>query len=80
MFDRVDVNVIDVARKIDFIANRMLPIASLPDTAFAFAGTTAGDRLVDVKLAGERRFDKPPARREIRIALRQRPDRVEMIR
>ena len=34
-------NVIDVTRKIDLVADRVLPIASLPDTAFAFADTTA---------------------------------------
>jgi hypothetical protein len=41
MFERVNVNVVDVTRKIDLVANRVLPIASLPDTAFAFADTTA---------------------------------------
>src|SRR6266496_3569135 len=41
MFDGVDVNIIDVARKIALVANRVLPIASLPDTTFAFADTAA---------------------------------------
>jgi len=38
MLDRVDMNVIDVSREIIVIANDMLPIAPLPDAAFAFGG------------------------------------------
>src|SRR6266436_9925026 len=38
MLDRVDMNVIDVSREIIVIANGMLPIAPLPDAAFAFGG------------------------------------------
>jgi len=41
MFDWVDMNVVDVTLKILLIANRVLPIASLPDTTFAFADATA---------------------------------------
>ena len=38
MLDRADVDVIDVTREIVPIANGMLPIAPLPNAAFAFGG------------------------------------------
>jgi hypothetical protein len=41
MFDRVDMDIINVTRKIVLIANRMLPITPLPDTAFALGGAAA---------------------------------------
>ena len=38
MLDRVDMDVIHMTREIVLIANGVLPVASLPDTAFAFGG------------------------------------------
>jgi hypothetical protein len=35
MFDRIEVNVVDVTLKIRIVANNVLPIATLPDTLFA---------------------------------------------
>jgi hypothetical protein len=44
MFDRIDVNVINMAREIPLVADRMLPIAPLPDTTFASVGAALGYR------------------------------------
>ena len=38
MLGRVDMDVIDMPREIVLVANRMLPVAPLPDAAFAFGG------------------------------------------
>jgi hypothetical protein len=38
MLDRVDMDVINMTREIVLIANGVLPIALLPDTAFTFGG------------------------------------------
>jgi hypothetical protein len=40
MLDRVDMDVIQMTRKIVLVANGVLPITSLPDAALAFGGTT----------------------------------------
>src|SRR3546814_9340700 len=36
MSNRIEVDVIDVAMHVDFVADQMLPIPPLPDPAFAF--------------------------------------------
>ncbi len=43
MFDRIEMNVIDVSLKIGFIADRVLPIATLPN-AFSRLTILLGDR------------------------------------
>jgi hypothetical protein len=40
VLDRVVMNVIDVARQISFIADRMLPITSLPNAFLPFQNLT----------------------------------------
>ena len=45
MLDRIEMNVIDVTLKIELVAQRVLPITSLPDPALAFAGAADGDTL-----------------------------------
>ena len=41
MLDRIDMDVIDVTRQIVLIANRMLPVAPLPDATLASSGTAS---------------------------------------
>jgi hypothetical protein len=36
VFDRVDVNVVEMPHEIVFVAQRVFPIAALPDLALAF--------------------------------------------
>ena len=38
MLDRVDMNIIGMTGEIVIVADGMLPIATLPDAAFAFGG------------------------------------------
>jgi hypothetical protein len=40
MLDRVDMDIIHMTGKIVLVADGMLPIAPLPDAAFAFGGAT----------------------------------------
>src|SRR5258705_11921805 len=61
MLDRVDMNVVDVTREIAFIANGMLPVAPLPDTAFTLGDTAVGNPFAGWEAARKRRFDQPPA-------------------
>ena len=41
MFNRIDVDVIEVTSKIVLITDRMLPAAPLPDATLAFGGTAS---------------------------------------
>src|SRR6266478_506651 len=58
----------------------MFPIASLPNTAFAFRATTCRAQFNSFNGSRECRLDQPPPCGEVRIILRQSPDRVEMVR
>ena len=78
--DRIDMDVIHVTREIIVIANGMLPIASLPDTAFALGGTALGNPFAGHETPRKCRFDQPPARGKVCVVLGQGPDRVQMIR
>src|SRR5882672_7724953 len=51
---RIEMDVIDVAGKIVFIAQRMLPIASLPNATFASAGAACRHLLALRQVARER--------------------------
>ena len=44
MFYRIEMNVIHVALKIRVIANRVLPVAALPDTLLPLADLACGSR------------------------------------
>src|SRR6187431_2576526 len=79
MLDWIDMNVVDVAGQIVLIADRVLPIAPLPDAALTF-GSATGRNSLTCKVARKRRFNQPPARWKIPIVLGHRPDRMEMIR
>src|SRR5215471_10875153 len=80
MLNGVDMDVVDVTREVAFIPNRMLPIPPLPNAAFALGGAASGNPFTAGEPARERRFDQPPTHRKIRIALGQRPYRMEMVR
>ena len=74
---RISVNVIDVSVEIVVVADRMFPIAPPPDAAFAFPPSRRLVRGRDG--AREMRFQETPARRKVRVALRQRSDAMKMI-
>ena len=79
MPDRIEVNVIGMARVIPGIAQRVFPVATLPDSAFALVRTTRRQRFAADLFMRERRLDEASACGEIGIVLRQCPDGVEMI-
>src|SRR5665213_3750567 len=54
MLDRVDMDIVDMPREIGLVANGVLPIASLPDPAFAPAGTAGGNVLALQEAAWKR--------------------------
>ena|SRR5215207_5435888 len=43
VFHRIEMNVIGVAREVALVAQRMLPIAALPDATLALAAATLGN-------------------------------------
>ena len=74
--DRIEVDVIEVPRKIVLVAQRMLPISPLPNPALGFGGNPFASGQSMRKAA----FDQAPAGGEIRIAMGQGPNRVEVFR
>jgi hypothetical protein len=80
MFDRVEVDVIEVPGKIGLVAQGVLPITPLPNSALAFAGAARRDPLAWGQTTREGAFDQAPTRGEIRIVLGQGPDHVQVTR
>jgi hypothetical protein len=83
MFHRIPMDVINMPRKIGIVADLMLPEPALPQTRFVTLDTRWG-HLLDAEcvaaLLGNVSLDLRPAHREIRIALRQRPDAMQVVR
>ena len=78
--DRVEMDVIGVAPKIGFVAQRVLPITALPDAALAFARPARRDLVVTRQIAAKTRLYELPAGGEISVAHRQSPDRMNVVR
>jgi len=76
---QVVVNVIDVSGEIVVVADQVFPEAPLPEIIFA-APVAHERRAVANQPATERRLDRPPASRKVGVALRQGPERVQMVR
>ena len=79
VLDRIEMNVIDMPREIAFIAERVLPIAPLPQAALAFAGTARRNTFVGRQVMREDCFDEAPSQCKIGIVLRQRPDGMHVV-
>jgi hypothetical protein len=80
MFDRIEVDIVGVLREILFIAQRTLPIAPLPNTAFALFRAACGPAPAGRQAPRGLRLDQPPAQCKISVAFRQHPDRMQMVR
>ena len=80
VLDRIVVDVINVCLQIPFVPYQMLPIAALPDTTLPFRSAARAYALSLWNATREVRLDERPARRIVRIARRQLPDRMKMIR
>lgn len=78
--DRVDPAILDVPSVILVVADRVLPEPALPEAHLAPRGLARAAARVGRHAFGEARLDLLPARREIGIAPRQGPDRVQMVR
>ena len=74
----IEMDVVDMPFEIGVISDGVLPVAALPDAFFALRHLALRSRL-GVKIAGEATLDKAPPGREVRIVLRQRPQRMNMI-
>ncbi len=79
VFDGIELNVIDVSLKIGLIADRVLPIAPLPNSFLAFNNLArrARSRLDSPREAA---FDERPSGGKVCISIGQGPDSVEVIR
>ena len=80
VFDRIEMDVIEVPDKIVLVTQGVLPIPPLPNPALSLRGTAGRDPFAAGQTARKSAFDQPPPQREIRIALGQGPDHVQVIR
>lgn len=71
--------VIHMGFEIPFILNQVLPVASLPDRAFALVLATCVDRFGPGHLAGKVLFDQEPAVSKVIVMVGQGPDVVQVI-
>jgi len=71
VFDGVVMDVIDVAAKIVFVLQRVLPKSALPDAAFTFAATAGADVFGFGNVSGKSGLDQHPAGWVIGVAGRQ---------
>jgi hypothetical protein len=78
MFHWIEMDVIDMALQIRVIANRVFPIATLPDALFSFA-SFARRSLPRIKSPRKTTLDQAPSSGEIGFSIRQRPNRVKMV-
>jgi hypothetical protein len=79
MFDRIEMNIIDMPGEIVFVANGVLPKPLLPKREIAVRIALQLNSGVDQRVA-ETPFDPPPAARKIRIIQRQCEDGMQVIR
>lgn len=79
MFDRVEMHVIDSPREVDIVANRVFPIATLPDLALAFAQTAGVSSIRGVDGMGKAALQQPPSCGIVIVAFRQAPDDMQML-
>jgi hypothetical protein len=79
MLDRVVTDEIEVRREVGFVADAVLPEASLPDAALVLLGAVGGDALDLRQCLGEGGFDLPPAGALVAVPGGQLPEAVEVL-
>lgn len=79
VLDRVEMDVIEMAGEIPLVADCVLPIAALPDTAFAAAGHSRRSRFDGRQRLGERDLDRAPAAGEVGVAFWQAPQAMHVV-
>lgn len=80
MFDRIVMDIIEMARVVLFVANGMLPEATLPDSSFPSLCPDRGTVLDRNDSSHEANLYRLPAIGKIGIARRQGPHAMHMIR
>jgi len=75
---RIEMDVVEVPRKIVLVAQRMLPISPLPNPALAFGGAAGGDPFAFGQSMRKAALGQAPAGGEIRVAIGQGPCRVQI--
>jgi hypothetical protein len=80
VLDRVEVDVIKMNGKVPIIADRMLPIAALPDAALAAANHYRGSRFDSGHRFGKCDLDRAPTARKVGVALWQGPQAMHVVR
>ena len=80
VFHRIEVNVVEVPRRILLVAQGVFPIPTLPDPALALGGAAGGAPFASGQSVRKAAFDQAPTQGEIRIVLGQGPDHVQVIR
>src|SRR4051794_24193712 len=78
MFERIEMNIIDMPCEVAFVANGVLPKPSLPKRKISIRVALQLNSGIDQR-ATEMPFDPPPARRKIRIIRRQCKDGMQVI-
>lgn len=74
MLDRIEMDVIEMVGEIPLV-----PIAALPDSAFAAVGHNRGSRFASGQRLGECDLDRAPAAGEVGVAFRQAPQAMHVV-
>jgi len=75
---RVGVDVIDVGGEVALVPDGVLPVAALPDPAFAAMDSGGRARFPRRKATRKAGLDQHPAHGEVVVAFRQHPDAVKV--
>src|ERR1700751_3166220 len=79
MLDRIDMAIFDVASIIGLIADQVFPKTALPDAALIAREANCAPPLLFRQRFRKTALDESPAHREIVIARRQTPDRMQVV-
>lgn len=79
VLDWIDMNIGDMPRIVFIIADQMLPIAALPNTALTFFLPTIGALFHEGKIARKARFEQSPTRCKSSVIRWQRPYRMQVV-
>src|SRR5262249_28886635 len=79
MFHRIEVDVIDVTRKVGLVADDGLPIAALPNSLLTPSDLAPAPWRILRQAAGEIMFDQAPAPGKISVVRWQGPNSVHVI-
>ena len=79
MLHGIEVDVVDAVPQVTLVADEALPVAALPDAAFAFRDPGCRPALIAIQATRKFALDPVPALGKAEIPFRQRPDAMQMI-